>query len=196
MQEAQSLTDDHYYNPNWGYQDGEKRNANVSNDHKPIFILSDYWKPNEKTKVNTSLLYTFGRDGYTALNWYDAPDPRPDYYRYLPSYYSDTDPGIAADLTNAWHNDPNASQINWNQLYFTNTKNLYTMATEIAKCVNGHRFDEVLPSVDEYKFEEQNTTLIGKACDCGRFVYSEGKCPTCSGEKWKIIWKEKDAYPV
>ncbi len=73
------------------------------------------------------------------------------------------------------------------------TKNLYTMATEIAKCVNGHRFDEVLPSVDEYKFEEQNTHLIGKTCDCGRFVYSEGKCPTCSGDKWKIIWKEKDA---
>ena len=24
-----------------------------------------------------------------ALNWYNAADPRPDYYRYLPSYYDD-----------------------------------------------------------------------------------------------------------
>ncbi len=127
VQEAQTLTDDHYYNPNWGFQDGKKRNANVSNDHKPVFILTHYFKPDDHTTWNTSLLYTFGRDGYTALNWYDAPDPRPDYYRYLPSYYSDTDAGIAADLTNAWHNDPNASQINWDQLYFANGKNLYTV---------------------------------------------------------------------
>ncbi|MFZ1615863.1 MAG: hypothetical protein WAT41_00760 [Flavobacteriales bacterium] len=125
--EAQTLTDDHYYNPNWGFQDGEKRNANVSNDHKPLFILSDYWKPNDRTKVNTSLLYSFGRDGYTALNWYDAPDPRPDYYRYLPSYYSDTDPGIANDITSAWQNSTNTSQIDWAQLYFANGKNLYTV---------------------------------------------------------------------
>jgi len=127
VQEAQRLTDDHYYNPNWGWQDGKKRNANVSNDHKPVFILSHYFKPDERTRWNTSLLYTFGRDGYTALNWFDAPDPRPDYYRYLPSYYDDTDQGIAASLTNAWQNDPNASQINWGQLYFANMKNLYTV---------------------------------------------------------------------
>lgn len=125
--EAQSLTDDHYYNPNWGYQDGKKRNANVSNDHKPVLILSHYFKPDERTQWNTSLLYTFGRDGYTALNWYDAPDPRPDYYRYLPSYYDVTNPDIAADLTNAWENDPSSSQINWGQLYFANGKNLYTV---------------------------------------------------------------------
>ena len=127
VQEAQNLTDDHYYNPNWGFQDGKKRNANVSNDHKPVFVLSHYFKPDDHTTWNTSLLYTFGRDGYTALNWYDAPDPRPDYYRYLPSYYSDTNPGIAADLTEAWQNDPNSSQINWDQLYFANMKNLYTV---------------------------------------------------------------------
>ena len=127
VQEAQQLTGDHYYNPNWGWQDGKKRNANVSNDHKPVFILSHYYKPDERTQWNTSALYTFGRDGYTALNWYDAPDPRPDYYRYLPSYYTSTQPWIAADLAEAWANDPNTSQLNWEQLYFANRKNLYTV---------------------------------------------------------------------
>lgn len=125
--EAQTLTDDHYYNPNWGWQDGKKRNANVSNDHKPLFILSHYFKPDERTEWNTSVLYTFGRDGYTALNWYDAPDPRPDYYRYLPSYNEEEYPAIAAQMANAWRNDPNTSQINWAQLYFANGKNLYTV---------------------------------------------------------------------
>jgi len=125
--EAQTLTGSHYYNPSWGWQDGKRRNANVSNDNKPVFILSHYFKPDERTSWNTSVLYTFGRDGYTALNWYDAPDPRPDYYRYLPSYYSDSYPSIAAQLANAWQNDPNTSQINWGQLYFANGKNLYTV---------------------------------------------------------------------
>lgn len=125
--EAQELMDDHYYNPNWGWQEGKKRNARISNDHKPVFILSHYFKPDERTTWNTSVLYTFGRDGYTSLNWFDAPDPRPDYYRYLPSYYTETEPWIAADLTNAWHNDPNTSQLNWEQLYFANRKNLYTV---------------------------------------------------------------------
>ena len=134
--EAQTLTDDHYYNPNWGWQDGKKRNSRVSNDHKPVFILSHYFKPDEHTDWNTSVLYTFGRDGYTSLNWFDAPDPRPDYYRYLPSYYDDTDPRIAADLTNAWQNDPNTSQINWDQLYFANGKNLYTV--ENAEGIQGN----------------------------------------------------------
>lgn len=125
--EAQTLTGDHYYNPNWGWQDGKKRNANVTSNHKPVFLLSHYFRPDARTQWNTSLMYTFGRDGYTALNWYDAPDPRPDYYRYLPSYYEDTQPWIATALTNAWQNDPATSQINWEQLYFANGKNLYTV---------------------------------------------------------------------
>jgi hypothetical protein len=126
-QEAHDLTNDPYYNPAWGWQNGEKRNANVSNDHKPIFILTHDLKPDDRTQVSTSVLYSFGRDGYTALNWYDAPDPRPDYYRYLPSYYAETDPGTAAGLTSAWQNDPATSQIDWDQLYFANGKNLYTV---------------------------------------------------------------------
>lgn len=127
VQEAQQLTGDHYYNPNWGWLDGKKRNANVTNGHKPVFLLSHYFKPDERTQWNTSVMFMTGRDGYTALNWYDAPDPRPDYYRYLPSYYTATQPWIAEALTNAWTNDESASQINWEQLYFANGKNLYTV---------------------------------------------------------------------
>jgi len=66
------------------------------------------------------------------------------------------------------------------------------MATEIARCIGGHRIDELLPPpIDETKFEVQHPELIGRACDCQRFIYNEEKCPTCSGEKWKIVWKEK-----
>jgi hypothetical protein len=83
----------------------------------------------------------------------------------------------------------------WGQLMATtfamHTKNLQIMAQEIAHCIHGHEIEGRTPYVDEYKFETQNHELIGKTCDCGRFVYSEGKCPTCSGEKWRVIWTEK-----
>lgn len=126
QQEAYDLAGTNYYNPNWGYQDGAIRNSRMSFDHKPMFMLTHNHKPNEKATWNTSLFYTFGRDGQTRLNWNDAADPRPDYYRYLPSYYAETDPGYANVLAQGWQ-DGSRGQIDWDQLYFANGKNLYTV---------------------------------------------------------------------
>ena len=47
VQEAYELSGNNYYNPNWGYQNGEKRNARMSNFHKPMLILSHYWTIDE-----------------------------------------------------------------------------------------------------------------------------------------------------
>lgn len=127
IQEAYDLSGSNYYNPNWGYQNGEKRNARMAFDHKPLFMFSHYYKPDSVTEWNTSLFYTFGRDGSSGLNWFDAKDPRPDYYRYLPSYYEETDPAYANQLANSWRTDPTARQIDWDQMYFANSKNLYSV---------------------------------------------------------------------
>ncbi|MCB0791654.1 MAG: TonB-dependent receptor plug domain-containing protein [Flavobacteriales bacterium] len=126
-EETHLLTNNNYYNPYWGFQSGEKRNARISTDNKPMFILRDDYQLDDRTKLTTSLHYTFGRDGVTGLNWYDAADPRPDYYRYLPSYYTVTDPAYASTLTTLWEEDPAARQIDWDQLYFANRKNLFTV---------------------------------------------------------------------
>lgn len=84
----------------------------------------------------------------------------------------------------------------WGQLmqmtYQMHTKNLnITMAAETVQCVWGHLIGGKAPIVDETIFEIQHPELVGKICDCGRFVYDEGLCPTCGGDKWKIIWREK-----
>lgn len=126
-QEAIDLAEDHYYNPNWGYQEGKKRNSVIGNDHKPILLLTHIYKPNDSTEWTSSFLYSFGRDGTTGLNWFDAKNPLPTYYRYLPSYYSSSNPNVAADLTSAWQNDENARQIDWNALYQANYNNLFTV---------------------------------------------------------------------
>jgi hypothetical protein len=137
-QEAYDLTGDNFYNPNWGYQDGEIRNSRVNHYNTPWTILSHYWDPSDNTKVTTSAAYTFGRGGSTALNWYDshasydypgynlAGDPRPDYYRWMPSYY-DNDPVTQNLLNDLWQNDPNFRQINWDWLYNANYDNLFTV---------------------------------------------------------------------
>ncbi len=119
VQEAYDLRNSNYYNSNWGYQEGEVRNSKIRNTHEPIILLTHYFNINEKTKVNTTAGYTFGRNGTTALNWYNANDPRADYYRYLPSYHTET-PSVANIYTSLWQNDANTYQINWNNLYQTN----------------------------------------------------------------------------
>ena len=121
--EAYDLTGSNYYNPNWGYQNGEVRNAKVKNFHEPMFILNHFWKVNPKIKVTNSLAYSYGKNATSSLNWYNAPDPRPDYYRYLPSYTAaDTliDESVAELITQNWQNDVNTQQINWDKLYQVN----------------------------------------------------------------------------
>jgi hypothetical protein len=122
VQEAYDLSGSVYYNPNWGYQEGKKRNARVKANNEPEFILNHYWNINETTKLNTAVGYSFGTNEWTSLNWYNAPDPRPDYYRYLPSYYK-ADPGTAATLTKMWEENPAVRQINWDNMYMVNYLN-------------------------------------------------------------------------
>ena len=118
-QEAYDYVDDNYYNANWGYQDGEKRNARVANSFKPFVSLNHYWDFSEKLKINSSLAYSFGRSGATALNWYDAKDPRPNYYKYLPYYNQE----LLGNEDYTWDNQ----QVDWDFFYFANGKNLYTL---------------------------------------------------------------------
>lgn len=128
VQEANDLAATNYYNPYWGFQSGEKRNSRVSNYHQPIFLLSHYWTINSRTKLTSSLSYMFGRGGSTALNWTEANDPRPDYYRNLPSYFRDIgDEENAQISTDRWQQDEAHRQINWDAFYFANSKFLYTV---------------------------------------------------------------------
>jgi len=127
--EAYELSGDHYYNPNWGYQNGVMRNARVGTYHQPRGILSHYWQLDESMKLVTSMSYMFGRGGTTALNWYDAADPRPDYYRKFPSYYEEGE-YMFDYLTDMWQTDEASRQLDWDAFYDANRKNLYTVVDE------------------------------------------------------------------
>ena len=127
-QEVYDLAGDNYYNPYWGYQDGEVRSARVRSNNKPLVTLAHYWNPSDKLDIQTTAGYWFGKSGYSALNWYDVMDPRPDYYRKLPSYFYDE--SDIARITEAWQTDPAVSHIDWDHFYFANRKNIFTVYDE------------------------------------------------------------------
>lgn len=119
FQEAYDLVNDNLYNPNWGYQNGKKRNSKVVSAYDPTAIVSHIWKINRNVTLTSGFGIHYGRYGATALNWYNAADPRPDYYRSLPSYQQAED--VKDRYIEAWENlNPSITQVNWDKLYHAN----------------------------------------------------------------------------
>jgi hypothetical protein len=73
------------YNPYWGYQDGKMRNSRIVHSYDPTAIASFDWKINEENQLKVAAGYHYSFYSNSALTFYNAPDPRPDYYRNLPS---------------------------------------------------------------------------------------------------------------
>ncbi len=84
FKQSVDITGDPFYNPNWGYQNGKVRNSRVAKSFQPVFQLTHEWNPNDKTNILTTVSYQTGKTRNTVLDWFNAPDPRPDYYRYMP----------------------------------------------------------------------------------------------------------------
>lgn len=108
------------YNPYWGTQNGEIRNSRERKIEEPIVMLNHYYK-SKKIYVNTGIAYQFGSHTRSRLGYYNAPNPDPTYYRYLPSFYINSPIGanfISANTAKeAFTRDP---QINWPSLYQAN----------------------------------------------------------------------------
>lgn len=125
MQEMYDLAGTNYYNPTWGYQNGEKRNASVNISHQPTIILSHDWKIDNLSTLKSSFGYSFGENVNTGLDWYNAPDPRPDFYRKLPSYIDD--PAVAQMVADQLRNNETLRQIQWDELYEVNLNSFETI---------------------------------------------------------------------
>ena len=119
--EVYRMVDNKLYNPNWGWQDGKMRNSRVRKYHEPLAILNYNFDINDRTKLSVAASYRFGENGYSALDWYDARDPKPDYHRNLPSYYYYRgEMGRYNELWEQWTNHKDTWQINWDEMYDVN----------------------------------------------------------------------------
>ena len=88
-QEVYDLTGSNNYNPYWGYQDGKVRNSRIVKSYDPTVIASYEHKFNEHHWLKVAAGYHYSWYSNSALTFYNAPDPRPDYYRNLPSFLWD-----------------------------------------------------------------------------------------------------------
>ncbi|HIZ87963.1 MAG TPA: TonB-dependent receptor [Candidatus Coprenecus pullistercoris] len=161
-QEVYDLVGTNYYNSNWGYQNGQVRNARVRNNHEPVLLFNYEYTPFDDLKVSAGVSWRFGRNGYSALDWYDAPDPRPDYYKYLPSnfegsYYDPVgqmwshnsyyDPAKQAWAEDGWRYNSNVAHINWDRLYDVNRNSYFDEGIDYNPSIdvaNAHRSKYIL----------------------------------------------------
>ena len=131
-QEVYDLMGDNMYNSNWGYQNGKVRNSRVRKTFEPVTFLKYTANPTDDFEVAATVLWRTGKNGYTALDWYDTADPRPDYYRNLPSYFwmENEDYNRNNFEKYAWAKDawtyqiPEYTHLNWDRLYNVNYNNV------------------------------------------------------------------------
>ncbi len=126
--EAMDIAGSHYYNPNWGYLDGAKRNAHINSTFQPIALLNYTFNPDHNTIINIAIAWQQGLTGNSVIDWYNAQDPRPDYYRKLPGYFlnnpAGADSATAADLLEELERNPDQMQVDWSRLYEVNRMNV------------------------------------------------------------------------
>ena len=116
---------DALYNPYWGFQSGKKRNANIGKSHQPVLIITDDHRINNNTSLVTTIGCVAGEKSSTGLDWYKASDPRPDYYRYLPSWQ--TDSVLKVSVADEIKNNEQLRQINWDHLFTLNRNSKETV---------------------------------------------------------------------
>ncbi len=130
-EEAYWLANDHYYNPNWGYQNGKKRNARIVESFEPTAIITWDFDIDERTKLSTSFSGKYSMYSSSALGWSgNAADPRPDYYKKLPSGQisgnvfnqplSDEDVELWTESYKYWTSGKSHRQIDWDAMYHAN----------------------------------------------------------------------------
>lgn len=98
-------------------------------------LLNWIWKPKMGTTLNTGVGFRSNNYSNSALNWYQAADPRPDYYKNMPYYYTPAvSPAVNPQLyeeqlemqqmvADYWVQN---NQINWDALYDANYRNFYS----------------------------------------------------------------------
>jgi len=128
--EAFALAGNNHYNADWGFQNGVMRNGVISKTNVPSLILTDKWNMNDHSNFIGSVYGSYGRTSLTGGNYYGVPNPAPDYYQNMPSYYAptsaDANPTQFANLTQLWQNQAN-QQINWDKFYQINSNNIHTV---------------------------------------------------------------------
>lgn len=171
-EEAYYLANSHYYNPNWGYQNGEKRNSRIVRQFEPSAVLSWDFKIDDTKILTTSAGFKYSNYGKSALGWNgNAADPRPDYYKNMPSNVFDVWNEVPTNeqlqqfnaLTDLWKNNKAFRQVDWDAMYLAN-KNANALGKEALYYVEERHNDQIafnFNSVFNHQWNDRNSYVAG-----------------------------------
>lgn len=190
--EAYDLAGDNLYNPAWGWQDGKKRSSKIVETFDPTFILNWIWKPKAGTSLNTGAALRWVNYSTSAFNWHNARDPKPDYYRNLPSFYSD-DQELYDMYTDWWHQE-SFRQIDWDAIYNVNYLNNAENAanpdgtqkgsTYILENRHSNQMNFMFNSVLNHRLNDKMSLQAGVSANVTRAHYYKTIRDLLGGEFW------------
>lgn len=201
--EAYELTGDNLYNPAWGWQDGKKRSSRIVNTFDPTFIFNWIWKPKKGTTLNTGVAMRWTHYQTSAFQWTNANDPKPDYYRNLPSFWSDNQ--AKADFyTDQWLHNESFRQIDWDALYRANYLNNAENAANpggkqkgssyILENRHSNQENFIFNSVLNHRLNDNMTLQAGVSANYTRAHYYKTVRDLLGGEFWLDVdpFSERD----
>ena len=112
--ETYTLSHQRNYNPSWGWLDGQAYYPNSKYTNVPVLSIRYEKNWSDKATIQINLGVAVGEQGTSQLDWTSTADPRPDYYRYLPSYSKDSN--TRSQLNKWFESNPQALQINFDKI--------------------------------------------------------------------------------
>ena len=111
------------YNPYWGFQNGQQRNARLREIQEPVFMINHYWDISDNTSINTNLGYQMGAIKSGRIDNGSLRNPAPNYYQLLPSFALQDPSPTAGDFQRAYllqQDFINDGQLDWESVYQAN----------------------------------------------------------------------------
>ena len=146
--EASSLSGNTIYHPGWGWFNGQLLFPNARQSNLPMAQIQYSTNPNAKHFFQISWGLAKGKQSEDGLDWNATKDPRPDYYKYLPSYYRDS--LLQQKIKLAFQENPSLLQLDFDQMKKTNLsskdgRSYYIISREYSKIA-------VLQQAIKYRF--------------------------------------------
>lgn len=157
--EAFELAGSNLYNPAWGRWNDTERSIRVSETRQPVAMLTHEYDTGEAFALTTQLAVRLGMESFSGLDWQNADNPHPDYYRYMPSFQPD---GEERDrVAELWRTSERVRQIDWERLVGTNRNDPAGRAHYIlASRVRDYR-EFAFRSTARWRWEERTTLRAG-----------------------------------
>lgn len=119
--EAILLSGNSIYHPGWGWTHGQILFPFTKSSQLPFGLLQYDKMIDTRTHLQLNWAFAMGRQSNDGLEWTSVRDPRPDYYKYMPSYYQDST--LKNQLIQLYQQNPSLLQINFDEMEKINSSN-------------------------------------------------------------------------